>query len=342
MSVYETSTQQLWSKAIADLNAGTGNQLTSGRLAGSAESALPTTSLEKLERFRSERRAAYAAYIDASDSEREARHEFQRQEGFAHRAQEQFQGYGFSFEGQSHSSHESKEERIARINAPVERARRALQIASDARERAGKRHDEFAFLSAVEDWLNRAPFNDSADLVVVDPSRLKGNPVIAITRIRSELASLDKRLSVVELATVPVNALKEQAFAEIDAVAEKGRLSINTRSRGGAPLRLADNLRINVVPHGSSVALFGNAGAHFFTWLLRDELKSKVATMIDDLALGDGLSDDAREVEFRTIAAERLDLERLEEAYIVSAEANGQTIPRRHDVDPRAFLEIEA
>lgn len=339
---YKTSTQQLWSKAIADVNAGTGNQLTSGRLAGSAESALPAASLDKLERFRSERRAAYAAYTDASSSEQEARLEFQRQEGYARRAQEQFQGSVVSFEGQSHSSHESKGGRLARFNAPVERARRTLQIALDARERASKRQDEFGFLETVEDWLNRTPLDENLDLVAVDPSRLKGNPLVAVSKIRSELASLDKRLSVVELATVPVNALKEQAFAEIDAVAEKGRLSINTRSRGGAPLRLADNLRINVVPHGSSVALFGDAGAHFFTWLLRDELKSKVATMIDDLGLGDGLSDDAREAEFRTIAAERLDLERLEEAFITQAEANGQTIPRRHDVDPRAFLEIEA
>lgn len=342
MSGYKTSTQQLWSKAIADVNAGTGNQVTSGRLAGNAENALPATSLEKLERFRSERRAAYAAYIDASDSEQEARFEFQRREGFAHRAQEQFQGLTLSFEGQSHSSHESKEEGIARINAPVERARRALQIASDARERADKRHDEFAFLSAVEDWLNRTPFNDNADLVAVDPSRLKGNPLTAISRIRSELASLDKRLSAVELAKVPADTLKMAAFAEIDTIADKGRISINARSRDGHPLGLSDKIRINLTPHGPSVALFGDAGAHFFTWLLRDELKSRVATMIDDLGIGDGMSDDAREAEFRTIAAERLDLERLEEAYIVSAEANGQTIPRRHDVDPRAFLEIEA
>ncbi|ABS13608.1 hypothetical protein [Brucella anthropi] len=335
-------TQQLWDKVHAEANARTGNQLTSGRLTGSAENVLPAASLDKLERFRSEKRAAYVGYTAASDREQEARLEFQRQEGFARRAQEQFQGSTLSFEGQSQTSRESKEERLARIDAPVERARRALRIASDARARAAKRQDEFAFLETVEGWLNRTPLDENLDLVAVDPSRLKGNPVVAVTKIRSELASLDKRLSAVELANVPVNALKEQAFAEIDAVAEKGRLSINTRSRGGAPLRLADNLRINVVPNGSSVALFGDAGAHFFTWLLRDELKSIVATMIDDLGIGDGLSDDAREAEFRTIAAERLDLERLEEAYIVSAEANGQTIPRRHDVDPRAFLEIEA
>ncbi|QPA29259.1 hypothetical protein IR196_13710 [Brucella anthropi] len=339
MSGYKTSTQQLWSKAIADVNAGTGNQVTSGRLAGNAENALPATSLEKLERFRSERRAAYAAYIDASDSEQEARFEFQRREGFAHRAQEQFQGLTLSFEGQSHSSHESKEEGIARINAPVERARRALQIASDARERADKRHDEFAFLSAVEGWLNRTPFNDNADLVAVDPSRLKGNPLTAISRIRSELASLDKRLSSVELAYTPADVLKDRAFAEIDRAASKGELSVHPSSRSSEPLRLEDKLTISTYPSGS---LLGNGGANVLVWLLRDQMKAAVSALIDTFPQENALSDDDREAEFRTIAAERLDLERLEEGFITQAEANGQTIPRRHDVDPRAFLEIEA
>ncbi|MGP3711763.1 hypothetical protein ACS5UA_13015 [Brucella sp. RRSP16] len=332
-------TQQLWDKVHAEANARTGNQLTSGRLAGSAESALPAASLDKLERFRSERRAAYAAYIDASDSEQEARFEFQRREGFAYRAQEQFEGFTLSFEGQSHSSDESKEERIARINAPVERARRALQIASDARERADKRHDEFAFLSAVEDWLNRTPFNDNADLVVVDPSRLKGNHLVAVSKIRSELASLDKRLSSVELAYTPAEVLKDRAFAEIDRAASKGELSVHPSSRSSEPLRLEDKFTIGTYPSGS---LLGNGGANVLVWLLRDQMKAAVSALIDKFPQENALSDDAREVEFRTIAAERLDLERLEEAYIVSAEANGQTIPRRHDVDPRAFLEIEA
>jgi len=332
-------TQQLWDKVHAEANARTGNQLTSGRLAGSAESVLPAASLEKLERFRSERRAAYAAYIDASDNEQEARFEFQRREGFAHRAQEQFQGLTLSFEGQSHSSHESKEERIARINAPVERARRALQIASDARERADKRHDEFAFLSAVEDWLNRTPFNDNANLVAVDPSRLKGNPLTAISRIRSELASLDKRLSSVELAYTPADVLKDRAFAEIDGIADAGALTVHPASRSARPLDLARKFALGTVNGGTIV---GTGGAEVLVWLLRDQMKAAVSALIDTFPQENAMSDDAREAEFRTIAAERLDLERLEEAFITQAEANGQTIPRRYNLDPRAFLEIEA
>lgn len=342
MSVYETSTQQLWSKAIAQVNAGTANQLTSGGLVGSAENALPSASLEKLERFRSEKRAAYVAYIDCSDREQEARLELLRQEGFARRTSEQFQGASISFEGQPHPGSESKDDRNTRINAPVDRARRTLQIACDARERASKRQEEFSFLETVEDWLARTPLDVNVDLVTFDPSRLKGNPAVAVAKIRSELASLDERLSVVELANAPADVLKQQAFAEIDAIAEEGHISVNARSRGGRPLRLSDKIRIDLTPHGTGFALFGNAGAHFFTWLLRDELKSKIGVMIDDLKISDALSDDEREAEFRKIAGERLDLEYLEEAVITQAEANGQTIPRRHDVDPRAFLGIDA
>ncbi len=98
-------TQQLWDKVHAEANARTGNQLTSGRLTGSAENVLPAASLDKLERFRSEKRAAYVGYTAASDREQEARLEFQRQEGFARRAQEQFQGSTLSLRA-SHRLHE--------------------------------------------------------------------------------------------------------------------------------------------------------------------------------------------------------------------------------------------
>ncbi len=49
-------TQQLWDKVHAEANARTGNQLTSGRLTGSAENVLPAASLSDIQRLRTANR----------------------------------------------------------------------------------------------------------------------------------------------------------------------------------------------------------------------------------------------------------------------------------------------
>ena len=49
-----------------------------------------------------------------------------------------------------------------------------------------------------------------------------------------------------------------------------------------------------------------------------------------------------REKAFADLAAARLELERIEERLVVTAAVDGLSIARRADIDPRAFLGVEA
>src|SRR5690606_811454 len=92
---------------------------------------------------------------------------------------------------------------------------------------------------------------------------------------------------------------------------------------------------------GTHFALSGDAGAAFYAWLHRDEIAARITGMIDAAVPKSGvLTDDQRDAEFSRISAKRLELERAEEALIVAMEAEGRTIQRRRDADPRAVLEI--
>ncbi|WP_025090241.1 hypothetical protein [Brucella intermedia] len=302
--------------------------------------ALPAAARLKLERLASDRDAAHAAYRAASDREQEARIELGRVSGLAQRQKEAQQGFSLSFQGGEQKEDAADAE--ARVDAPVEAAKRALQVAVDARDRAAERQAAFAFLEGVETWLRRtatpgAPFREAK----IDPAlvKVRGDSATEIAKVRARIERIEADFAKVEGAPTPAADLKARAFAEIDRIADAGALTVHPASRSGEPLGLARKLAIGTGNNGSIV---GTGGADVLVWLLRDQLKAAVASQIDALPQENALSDDAREAEFRAIAAERLDLERLEEAYVTQAEANGQTITRRYDLDPRAFLEIEA
>lgn len=67
---------------------------------------------------------------------------------------------------------------------------------------------------------------------------------------------------------------------------------------------------------------------------------SKRGAMIDQADVVGALTDEEQEQRFRELRARRLELERIEEANIVAAEAEGMFIARRADADPRAILEV--
>ncbi|MDF1600332.1 hypothetical protein PZ895_11230, partial [Mesorhizobium sp. YIM 152430] len=81
-------------------------------------------------------------------------------------------------------------------------------------------------------------------------------------------------------------------------------------------------------------------GAEFLVWMMRDEIKAKLGAMIDQADVVGALTDEEQEERFRELSVRRLELERLEEATIVAAEAEGMFIARRADADPRAILEV--
>ncbi|MCM0752936.1 hypothetical protein DEA98_22905 [Brucella pseudogrignonensis] len=233
----------------------------------------------------------------------------------------------------------TQDERTALAMAPVNKAELAVEAAMADRERAADRYASFAFVATVDDWLSR--FGDLGNLreVEVETPTVKGDPLSAILSIRAKVAKLTDDLVRVAEAATPAETLRSQAHAEIDRVAAAGALNIHPQSRSGTPLGLSEKMHIRTAPSG---ALIGNAGTDVMIWLLRDQLKAEVDRMIAELNFDGAMSAAEQEAATRQIAKDRLALERQEEALVAAAEVSGRPTARRADLDPRAFLGVDA
>jgi len=313
---------------------------------------LPAPSRAKLEALLIERDAARAAYRAASDAEQQARLDLGRAESIAQHQSAMPGGIEIHpaarvVAERDGTAQAEREDREARIMAPVEAARRRLQLASDARERAAARQNGFSYLENVSAWLSRAASFGIGRLEHCPVKPLRTKDVVGeIERIRAELSALDEQWQAAETAPAPVSELKARFLSELDAIAERGRPSVDATARAGSPVNLTAALRIGQMPvaladGGTHFSLVGDAGASFFTWLMRDQIAERITAMIDAAAPAKGaLTDDQRDAEFSRISARRLELERQEEALIVAAEQEGRIVQRRRDADPRAILEV--
>ncbi|OYR13317.1 hypothetical protein CEV33_1042 [Brucella grignonensis] len=294
----------------------------------------------KLERHLADRDASFAAYRQASDREQSARAEYGLVGGFAASRLKAHPGSQTTYPGAPDPKPTATTQE--RISAPVEAAKRALQVASAARERAGEHQDKFAFLENILEWLRRtaAPGGHFRE-ARIDPAlvKTKGPLATEVTKIRARIAEIEATFAKVERAPVPADDLRSRAFAEIDRIAETGVLKVHPSNRTGTPLGLAQKLSIALVGENS---LIGTGGSEVLVWLLRDDLKGAVAAMINALPQAGAMSDDERETAFADLAAARLKLERIEECLIATAAVDGLAIARRFDLDPRAYLNIEA
>lgn len=300
---------------------------------------LPPVSRIKLERQLSDRDAAHAAYRAASDREQEARAELGLVSGMAGYRQAHL-GFETTYPGtaQPKPSEATKD----RLSAPVEAAKRELQVASAARMRAAEKQDTFAYLDNVIAWLQRTATPGGAFREAkLDPSlvKVKGNIAAEVAKVRAHIAEAEEAFAKAENAPAPASDLKDRAFAEIDRIAARGALKIHPANRSAEPLALARKLAIH---SGNNNSIVGTGGSDMIVWLMHEELRTKVSAMIDALPQAGAMSDDEREKAFADLAAARLEQERIEEYLIATAEVDGHIIARRVDLDPRAFLGIEA
>lgn len=314
---------------------------------------LPEQSRAKLESLLIERDAARAAYRAASDAEMQARQEFGLAEGAARQRLAMPAGIELDMHPAAALARPTKaqererSETEARLMAPVDAAKRRLDLALDARERAAARQNSFGYLEGVAAWLNRASTFGIGRLKHHAPAAPKSrDPLAEIQKLRAELAGLDAAWTDVQNAPCPADELKARFMAELDVIAERGRPSVDPTARAGSPANLAAALRMKHEPvalPGGEVhfALSGDAGAAFWTWLHRDEIAERITSMIDAAAPAKGaLDDNQRDAEFSRISARRLEIERAEEALTVAMELEGRIVSRRRDLDPRALLEI--
>lgn len=309
---------------------------------------LPTQSRDKLERLITDRAAAYHAYTAASDRAMETRTELGRLHGIV---QHQLANAGF-VSPEAHPATAIAAQRKAMRDAPitvkmamkpVEAAERRLKLAEEARERAAAKMNDFTFLGEVETWLKRTatPGGEFRSAQIEMPK--VRDPIAEIGKVRKQIEAIADKWAAAEAAPTPAIVLKSRAFKEIDSIADVGAPRLTEHNRSHEPLGLAHKLAVNTRAGAEgTTSIIGDAGASFLIWLMRDELKEKIGKMIDGLSFQGAMSDEDREKAFSEISEQRLNLERTEEALIELAEADGRSIARRPDADPRAILGIVA
>lgn len=213
--------------------------------------------------------------------------------------------------------HSPDQDEIDRITAPIVAGWRDVQRHKAMVDKLKPAWEAYGFLWEVKSWLGS---NTGPHRAANVPSVKSKDHAAAVAEIREKLAVIEDKMSATETAPLTLKELQDAAAGAIDHVANRAAPSIYMGSQ-------------------SPVAVSDDAG--FIIWALRDVIKAAVSKEIADRHDGKGLSLFDRAAELSALAAEKLSLERLEEAHIVAAALAGQTIERRREADPRAVLEVE-
>ncbi|MDF1600363.1 hypothetical protein PZ895_11390 [Mesorhizobium sp. YIM 152430] len=292
---------------------------------------LPPKCQPKIDALIDRRDDAHAAYRSASDTMMEARHNF-----------------GLISNRRRYAEIDAPNQKLRpedaeRLDAEVASAKAGLDKAKARVDAASERTSSFAFLDRSLQWLADARAARQRLKPAAAPAPKGKDFRQEVDRLRTEIAAVDDAWTATATAPRPTKAAIDVLHEEIDAVAARGAPRFDMRRRSGPPLAFADQfyirLRQSNPDSGYGLQAHGG-GAEFLVWMMRDEIKARLGAMIDQADVVGALTDEEQEQRFRELSARRLGLERLEEATIVAAEAEGMFITRRDDADPRAILEV--
>lgn len=230
------------------------------------------------------------------------------------------------------------EEWFARERERVLDRWRAWKRKQTAFERCNAERESWAFLSDIQSWLGQ--FGDGRDhpLHGLKPPAVKlakgKTHADAVEDIRRQIEHVDARID--ETLAAPTSAAEaiDAMNREVERIAASGAVTGYASGWDRAPF----NLTGGGIRYGGEHAV-GVTG-ETITWLFADEIKAKLADRIREMVDGPGLTTEEREAAIKQMKAQRLELERQEEAHIVAAAESGQHIPRRREADPRAILEV--
>lgn len=225
---------------------------------------------------------------------------------------------------------EAEPEQRAALDAEIQRLH-------SRRESGQGRHAHLARqVAEIRSWLSGlAPDIELRDVPVVEWRRDESDDLQELVQIvRIEIDELmSTRRSVVN-SVPPVEDLYLQADAHVEALA-----------RDGVPRVSIENDRLRV-QHGSSWGNSGTEAIAMQAWLCADQLKDALHARIDELRADElrrGLivmHPNDRKKRLADLEYRLRTLELEEEFYIVRAEENGITIPRRDRVGPAAILGV--
>lgn len=283
--------------------------------AGDMLALLPDEARARLERHRADMEAARVAYAAAADAAQDVGAELARLTAGA---------------SDPHHAPSGFQKRL------IAEAQRRHDAAREAAERARSRVAGYAFVTRIEQWLTGSDHGGRFIFLNTPAPRAKDLRAEVI-RIRAEIEAIEGKFQAAEDAPATVAEIRAKAVAEIDALAQRGALSISPSTRSDKPLAFARRF----AGRSAGDIPTGDGGASLIAWLLRDAILNRVDAELSNIPQAGALSFDQREAEIARLSVLRLDLERAEEAAIAAAEMSGQSIPRRPDADPRAILGLE-
>ncbi|WP_157140166.1 hypothetical protein [Roseibium aggregatum] len=231
--------------------------------------------------------------------------------------------------GFQHAHHATPEGLVAPQKKKIQDATEELDRLESLKAKSAERANlDMGLFSRIERFLRDTPGQLREVSTKVPRSA-------TVESVRKQLAEVDTLAHDTERAPAPVSGLRATMVAAVDAIAEQGAPEVDPRIRFRDPFNLARKFEFR--RHGNMA--IGDYGAHFFVWLLSDEIKQKLSALIPDDP--DALSDEERTSILQQLAERRLNLERIEEALIEAASAEGRAIPRRPDASVEAILGIE-
>lgn len=213
--------------------------------------------------------------------------------------------------------------------------------ADAAREAAEAEWEKFSFLPELVRWLEmycgRGGQLAHQPLPAAKPVKEETHRA-AVERIRKQLSACDDEWARLETIPLPASELKARITAEVDAIAALGKPQIQNQDRFGDGVSgLAPALRLR----RTGEMIVSDAPSPFLCWLRRSEIIERLHAEVDALDQADAMSDDQRDQAFSRLLDQKLALAFSEESLIVAAAAEGTTIQRRRDADPRAILEVQ-
>ena len=200
-------------------------------------------------------------------------------------------------------------------------------------------------LSSIERYLSEG-LSGVGDAIKLHkgsaPSPHKGESLVdAVERCRRRLRELDADRHRIASAPWHSAEAKRRARTEIDKLAERGQPSALPLIESQAtsihwPGRPSTDMLIG----GRLVSAVGDPQAlPLLFWLHRDAIVEKIEAQIDVIADDqNSLTKEQREEQIREIDQDRLTIQRDEEHWVSKANADGMTMLRRPDADPRAVL----
>lgn len=301
-------------------------------IAGS-EFALPEEAERRLELLTDEAEAARDAYNRASDNWQEAIRDEQKAKADLQLARESTRGQRFPVEVDGNTvtipweetkGAAVKRQKVERETANVKKHHAKVQAVQETAEAIRRAK------SRAEDYLRSRPQLTAA----------KVNPGSeTIEKLRDKIAGLDADLHEANSANYTRSEIKATMRAEIEALAEAGRVDVMGTVAYLGELRWP-RTRLTTVDGGapSTSMVFGTDARAVLAWLHKDALLARLEAEIDeqtDDAAALSAADRARRM--RDLRAEKLKAEQAEAALMF---ADGRR-DFREDMDPRAILGVE-